>query len=166
MLDPKTMAIQAACTVAFGHANQRMRESSLELLRSMLPRKAANDEDASDRFFDADPEELMRRLSRPIMAVPMAGRRVSGGASLVGTPRGGAAGFELSLSGMKAAARRLLNYVTYYQMKERAGTVGSTGVNEVLRAVRENHPDVRIHLVGHSFGGRLVTAAVAGPDCP
>jgi pimeloyl-ACP methyl ester carboxylesterase len=65
---------------------------------------------------------------------------------------------------MRAAARRLLNYGTYYQMKERAGTVGRAGVNDVLRTVRQAHPGLRIHLIGHSFGGRLVTAAAAGPD--
>jgi pimeloyl-ACP methyl ester carboxylesterase len=56
-----------------------------------------------------------------------------------------------------------LNFVTYYQMKERAGTVGENGANEVLRRLRQRAPDLRLHLIGHSFGGRLVTAATAGP---
>jgi hypothetical protein len=134
-----------------------------DLVRSILPRAAANDEDASDRFFHIDGDQLMRRLSQPILPAPPR-RGSSGGASSVGGgPRGGSAGFELSLSGMKAAARRLLNYATYYQMKERAGTVGEAGVNQALRSVRESQPGVRIHLVGHSFGGRLVTAAISGP---
>jgi hypothetical protein len=138
------------------------REEFVDLIRSILPRGAANDEDASDRFFQVEGDQLMRRLSQPILPAPRR-RRGSGGASSVGGgPRGGAAGFELSLSGMKAAARRLLNYATYYQMKERAGTVGEAGVNQALRAVRESHPGVHIHLAGHSFGGRLVTAAIAG----
>jgi pimeloyl-ACP methyl ester carboxylesterase len=50
-------------------------------------------------------------------------------------------------------------------MKARAGTVGSTGVAEVLRRVREQSPEIKLHLIGHSFGGRLVTAAAhALPD--
>jgi hypothetical protein len=140
------------------------RKEFADLVRSILPRAAANDEDASDRFFDVDGDQLMRRLSQPILPAGPSGRPGAGGASSVSGTRGGAAGFELSLSGMKAAARRLLNYGTYYQMKERAGTVGRSGVNQVLRGLRDSHPNVRIHLIGHSFGGRLVTAAAAGPD--
>lgn len=49
-------------------------------------------------------------------------------------------------------------------MKTRAGTVGSTGGATILRRVRERHPKVKLHLVGHSFGGRLVTAAVHALD--
>jgi len=64
---------------------------------------------------------------------------------------------------MTDAAERLLNYATYYQMKERAGLVGRGGVYQVLRKVRETAPGVKIHLIGHSFGGRLVTAAALGP---
>ena len=33
------------------------------------------------------------------------------------------------------------------------------GPADLLRRVRTAKPDIRIHLVGHSFGGRLVTAA-------
>ena len=40
-------------------------------------------------------------------------------------PMGGAAGIGDFFSGIGAAARRLLNYATYYQMKERAGQVGA-----------------------------------------
>ena len=51
---------------------------------------------------------------------------------------------------------------TYYQMKERAGVVGN-GLNGMLGAVRNLRPDLRIHLIGHSFGARVATAAVDGP---
>jgi pimeloyl-ACP methyl ester carboxylesterase len=46
-------------------------------------------------------------------------------------------------------------------MKERAGVVGRGRVADVLTRVKSDHPDLRVHLVGHSFGGRLVTAAVS-----
>ena len=48
-------------------------------------------------------------------------------------------------------------------MKERAGTIGAGPVNELLGRVRAANSKLRIHLIGHSFGGRLVTAAAAGP---
>ena len=71
-------------------------------------------------------------------------------------------------AGVKAAARRLANYVTYLTMKERAGTVGLGGAAELLRLVRQINGDIKIHLIGHSFGGRLVTAAAStlAPDKP
>ena len=45
-------------------------------------------------------------------------------------------------------------------MKERAGTVGA-GLNQALGQIRRDHPEPPIHLVGHSFGARVVTAAAA-----
>jgi esterase/lipase superfamily enzyme len=77
---------------------------------------------------------------------------------------GGAAGLRDVVKGARAAARRLANYATYYQMKTRAGTVGSTGAAALIRRVREHHPQIKLHLVGHSFGGRLVIAAANALD--
>jgi hypothetical protein len=47
---------------------------------------------------------------------------------------------------------------SYYLMKERAAVVGSA-FGADLRRLHEALPGLRIHLAGHSFGGRLVTAA-------
>ena len=74
---------------------------------------------------------------------------------------GGAAFLGDLLSGIKAGARRIANYATYYQMKTRAGLVGRQVLAPTLLRVRDKFPDLRIHLVGHSFGGRLVTAAAS-----
>jgi hypothetical protein len=75
---------------------------------------------------------------------------------------GGAAGIGDLFSGIKAGAMNLLNLTTYYKMKERAGIVGERGVNPALRAIRKALPTARLHLIGHSFGARAVTAAAAG----
>jgi esterase/lipase superfamily enzyme len=75
-----------------------------------------------------------------------------------GTVTGEAAGIRDLWGGVKAGARRLLNFTTYCKMKERAGLVGKTGVADVLRQIRRRLPQIKIHLIGHSFGGRLVTA--------
>jgi esterase/lipase superfamily enzyme len=81
-----------------------------------------------------------------------------GGAAGLGIG-GGAAGLGDIANSITAGARRLLNFTTYYQMKERAGTVGTIGVAAVIRKLRQKLPKLRMHLVGHSFGGRVVTAA-------
>ena len=53
----------------------------------------------------------------------------------------------------------VLNFTTYFEMKARAGTVGKNGVAPLIDRLA---PQVqRIHLIGHSFGGRVVTAAAA-----
>jgi hypothetical protein len=63
--------------------------------------------------------------------------------------------------GVVNGARNLLNLFTYNEMKERAGTVGSMGLHDTLRQARIANPGLRVQLCGHSFGGRLVTAAAA-----
>jgi esterase/lipase superfamily enzyme len=62
------------------------------------------------------------------------------------------------LNGPRAAVARFLNLLTYYEMKSRAGIVGvglADNVLSKLAAVKK----IQLHLVGHSFGARLVTAA-------
>ena len=77
---------------------------------------------------------------------------------------GGAAGFGELFGGVKEGAQNFLNLLTYYKMKKRAGIVGAGGAHRVLREVRRAAPGIKLHLVGHSFGGRLVSAAASGPD--
>jgi hypothetical protein len=52
---------------------------------------------------------------------------------------------------------------SFWTMKARAGVIGSTGVHEVLKGLSATLPSTAsLHLVGHSFGGKLLTAAVVG----
>ena len=141
----------------------------VDLIRSALPRDGANDEDASDTFFELPGDEVMSRLAIPddqTTSAPVAG---TGGVASVGGPsggaaQGGAAGIGDWVENARTAARNLMNFATYYQMKSRAGTVGNTGAYEVLHQLRAASPNLKLHLVGHSFGGRLVTAAATGPS--
>jgi hypothetical protein len=61
-------------------------------------------------------------------------------------------------SGPKAAIARFLNLLTYFEMKKRAGVVGVSLARQVLATLAPDRA-VQLHLVGHSFGARLVTAA-------
>jgi hypothetical protein len=65
------------------------------------------------------------------------------------------------LSGGKAAVASLLNQATYFEMKQRAGSVGAA-LGRILE--REQLEGIRVHLVGHSFGARLVTAAASSME--
>lgn len=62
------------------------------------------------------------------------------------------------ITNLLGGAVNFLNLFTYKTMKERAGIVGTVGVAPLLAKIRAQCPTLRIHLVGHSFGGRLVTS--------
>lgn len=78
---------------------------------------------------------------------------------------GGEAGIGDRVRGLWLGAKEALRQLTYWQMKNRAGEVGRKGLGPMLGALHETAPQVRIHLIGHSFGARLVSFALAGlPD--
>ncbi len=72
------------------------------------------------------------------------------------------------LFGMSWAAlgRQLLNTSTYYTMKARAGDVGANGVAPLVDQINAAPEQRRIHLVGHSFGARVVSAAATNITTP
>jgi hypothetical protein len=65
-----------------------------------------------------------------------------------------------------ALGRQVLNTVTYYTMKARAGDVGANGVAPLVDQINAAAPDRRIHLAGHSFGARVVSAAATNITTP
>ena len=136
------------------------RREYVHLLRGLLDPAVADAEDGSQEFFAGDPERLFKDLNDAVVAPPPP---QPGGATSIGNA-GGAAGLGDMLQGVGAAARRLANIATYYQMKSRAGTVGMEGLSKVLRRCRTAQSSLKIHLVGHSFGGRVVTAAANALD--
>jgi hypothetical protein len=136
------------------------RQAFVDEIRRVIRQTGAPDEvdDGSAAFFEMGAEELFTELSNPVIAP------AGGGGGSAGMAEGGAAGIRDMLSGIAAAARRIANFATYYQMKNRAGIVGEKGLAPLIKKCRTSKPDLRIHLVGHSFGGRAVTAAAKGLD--
>jgi hypothetical protein len=61
-------------------------------------------------------------------------------------------------AGVAGSVGHFLNLTTWYVMKDRSGVVGSVGVAPAVRALHKSCPDLRIHLVGHSLGGRLMAS--------
>ncbi|MEU7577477.1 serine-threonine protein kinase [Streptomyces sp. NPDC041068] len=59
-------------------------------------------------------------------------------------------------------AHELLRQGTYYAMKRRAGAVGQLGLGPAIGLLARDVPTVRVHLIGHSFGARLVSYALRG----
>ncbi|AZM52371.1 serine-threonine protein kinase [Streptomyces sp. WAC 01529] len=59
-------------------------------------------------------------------------------------------------------AHELLRQGTYFAMKRRAGAVGQLGLGPAIGLLSADVPGVRVHLIGHSFGARLVSYALRG----
>lgn len=59
-------------------------------------------------------------------------------------------------------AHELLRQAAYYTMKRRAGTIGQRGLGPLLGRLAQSAGPLRVHLVGHSFGARLVSFALLG----
>jgi hypothetical protein len=63
-----------------------------------------------------------------------------------------------SLGGVLAPLRVL----SFWTMKRRARVFGESGAAELLRRLQDAVPDGRFHLMGHSFGCIVASAAIAG----
>jgi hypothetical protein len=57
--------------------------------------------------------------------------------------------------------RDVVRVFTVWKMKDRAGKVGSTGVSNLLRDLISAAPAAKVHLIGHSFGCKLLLSAIA-----
>lgn len=119
-------------------------------IRETLDPGSQDPDDATTEFFALNQKELVERLSLPLAApLPHQAPDVSPAAGLAG--------------GLQHGVANLLNFTTYYVMKDRAGKAGRNGLRPTLEAVHARRPYLRFHLAGHSFGGRLVTAAAQAP---
>ncbi len=79
-------------------------------------------------------------------------------ATLSPAPAEGTRGIGDVFGTIAGGVGQFLNLTMWYVMKDRSGAVGATGVAEAVRAVRATCPTLKIHLVGHSLGGRLIAA--------
>ncbi|MER5207348.1 serine-threonine protein kinase [Streptomyces sp. NPDC002825] len=70
--------------------------------------------------------------------------------------------FGVGLKKYWKGAKEALRQATYYVMKKRAGKVGEHGLGPLLGEVARAAPGLRVHLVGHSMGARLVAYALRG----
>ena len=79
----------------------------------------------------------------------------------------GTRGIGNFFGGIAGSVGAFLNLTKWYVMKDRSGTVGAKGVATAVRELHDRCPAVKIHLVGHSLGGRLMAScAKALGDTP
>jgi hypothetical protein len=79
-------------------------------------------------------------------------------ACLSPAPAGNSRGIGDVLGTVAGGVGTFLNLTTWYVMKDRSGTVGAQGMADAVRALHASRPGMRIHLVGHSLGGRLMAS--------
>jgi len=148
-------------TVSNDPADQK---KAADLIRNLLPKDAASSEDASDTFFDTKTSVLINKVSKtlnpPVVPAGSGAASIDPFRSATSSGLGGAASFRDVLGGIKAGFMHLLNYATYYMMKARAGAVGLKGVAPLVKKLRGSRADLRIHMIGHSFGCRVMASAI------
>lgn len=120
-----------------------------QLLATLVPAAGAATEDAGETalLLADDPERSYPQLAR-VFEVP--------------GPAGDAEGVGENFRSVWNGAKEGLRVFSYYTMKSRAGTIGQHGLGPLLAALHRRTPGTSVHLVGHSFGARLVSCALAG----
>jgi hypothetical protein len=73
-----------------------------------------------------------------------------------------AEGVPNPFSTLWSGAKEVLRTLSYYEMKNRAGVIGSAGLGPLLSALTGPTGAPRVHLIGHSFGARLAAYTLAG----
>lgn len=78
------------------------------------------------------------------------------------TSGGGAASLGSSVGQLWNGAKNALRVTTYWTMKSRAGIIGQNALGPLIGQIQTLVPGLRVHLLGHSFGARLVSYSLAG----
>ena len=165
--DPTKASLIAACKKDLDklESDPKVQDAFVARVLQLLPATEADPEEGLQELRAVRGRELLDRLSPPVI-LPSAGDEEDGGgaAGVEDEDEGGAAGIGSFLGGIIGGAAKLLHFTTYYTMKERAGLVGMRAIHPLLVRIQTAFPALRIHLIGHSFGGRLVSAAARGAD--
>jgi hypothetical protein len=130
------------------NANTKAQDEFVELVLSLLEPSAPDMTEGMPQLRQRSGSELLARLSDS-------------------TGGDGTRGIGSAFGNIAGGVGRFLNLTNWYVMKDRSGTVGASGVADAVRALHASRPGVRIHLVGHSLGGRLMAGcAKALGDTP
>ena len=153
-------------TLALADAKQQLEElktgatpaerRALDKAAALLP-KLEGDRDAQDRFVELVLSLLKRSRLDKTEGLPQI-KKQPGSQLLAKLDDGSADGTRGIFGSVAGKVGQFLNMTTWYLMKDRAGTVGAKGVADAVRGLRKTAPDIRVHLVGHSLGGRLMAA--------
>jgi hypothetical protein len=83
-------------------------------------------------------------------------------AAMSKTPGSSAQGLPNPFTSLWNGAEEVLRSMSYYEMKNRAGVIGRNGLGPMLGKLAAADAGIRVHLMGHSFGARLVAYSLSG----
>lgn len=148
-------------------AKQRALEDMAVLLETKPRDKAALER------FKASMEVLLAEPDAAVDAEPREGAALTEGSAEKVFQRfedfadvpvtGGAMGFN-PFAKLWGGAKEALRQASYFTMKKRAGIVGERGLGPFVTRLGSLTPPRRVHLIGHSFGARLVSFSLKGLD--
>ena len=153
-------------TLAMADAKQQLEElkldatpaqrRSLDKAAALLPKLEGNTK-AQDEFVELVLSVLSRSRLDKTEGLPQIRER-SGSELLATLDAPTADGTRGIFGSIAGKVGQFLNLTTWYVMKDRSATVGEKGVAPAVRTLRASVPDIRVQLVGHSLGGRLMAA--------
>ncbi|WP_370961173.1 hypothetical protein [Amycolatopsis sp. cg9] len=129
----------------------------LDLLRDLVPGQRLTIDAAAD-LVPALPARATARTAFAAALLSVAARGADDhedASTELFTLPGGTVMDRLGKTGFTDAATQLLDFLAGYELKARAGEIGVRGLAPLLAAAG----GPKVHLVGHSFGARLVAAA-------
>ena len=145
----------AAGSAESDDAKQQRLQQIDQLIKSLTPPPPADGE------FEDSGETALLQSDDPATDY-QAAADVFGTAAPAGSQQGIGDWFGKAING----AKDVMRVFSFNTMKARAGTVGRNGVGPLLAALHAQSPAVRVHLIGHSFGARLVSFALSGVGAP
>jgi len=159
--DQKPKLDQAIALLDQVSGSKAAQDKFVSLALSLWDHSDPDPTEGTDRIRATEGSVLLDKLKVPIIVSTRQTHGEGGTMSVGGAAAGaGQPGTTQSLASIFGSIfgriGQFLNLTTWYVMKNRAGVVGATGVAQAVRDSKKANPAVKIHLVGHSLGGRLM----------
>lgn len=144
--------------------NEEAQDELVESVLSVLDNADLDPAEGLENIRARPGSELLDALRTPIILSTAADDDDEGGTASVGAVHvsgdddGETQGIGSFFGSIFGRIGQFLNLTTWYLMKNRSGIVGANGVAQVVRDLKATKKDLKIHLVGHSLGGRLMAA--------
>lgn len=143
-----------------------------ELAEILAPVLAGGDDEIGGEAGSVSADDLLEIWSRLPAGAPDVGSAGTAPADPGGfiddAPDPAAASSRPATAGLLDALnpRNVIRTATVLLMKDRAGKVGGHGVADLLRGLLAASATSRVHLVGHSYGCKVVLSALANGQAP
>ncbi len=154
---------QAAALLSSVKDDPAKQDKFASLVLSSLDGTQVDPTEGLDRIRQQEGSAMFQKLAGPIIlpTVRPGASAAEGGVEsvdAVGSGEGGVQTFGSFFGSVLGGIDKFLNLTTWYVMKNRSGIVGGTGVAQAVRDVKASNRNIRLHLVGHSLGGRLMAS--------